>query len=196
MNARTIAPVRPGEQPRCIGTLVSAFADDPVARWVFSEPGRYLDYFPRVLQSFAAVALRDGTAWEVDGFSGTAVWLAPGQEPDEEGLASAVAEGVPGARQAEVFELLEQMAESHPRGPHWYLPFIGVEPARQGRGCGSALLSRMTRVCDQEGLPAYLEATRPANVALYRRHGFRPLGVLQAGDSPPLVRMERNPRLA
>jgi hypothetical protein len=77
MNARTIAPVRPGEQPRCIGTLVSAFADDPVARWVFSEPGRYLDYFPRVLKSFAAVALRDGTAWEVDGFSGTAVWLAP-----------------------------------------------------------------------------------------------------------------------
>jgi ribosomal protein S18 acetylase RimI-like enzyme len=87
------------------------------------------------------------------------------------------------------------MAESHPQGPHWHLPLIGVDPSRQGLGYGSALLVEMTRTRDREGLPLYLEATSPANVAFYRRHGFRPLGRLQARDPPPLVRMEREPRL-
>lgn len=196
MNAYTVSSVGPDAQPRCINTLVAAFAEDPVARWVFPDPGRYLEHFPRLVESFAQVSVRDGTAWEVGGFSGAAVWLAPGQEPDEEHLAAAVAEGVPAPRQPEVLELFERMSESHPQGPHWYLPLIGVEPRRQGRGCGSALLSRMTRVCDREGLPAYLEATHAANVALYERHGFHALGVLRAGSSPPMVRMLREPRPA
>lgn len=193
MNVRTIAPAGPDARPRCIATLVPAFADDPVARWVFPEPGQYLRYFPKIVGGFADVALKDGSAWEVDGFSGAAVWLAPGREPAEEALVEAVAEGVPRPRQAGVFDLFQRMAESHPEGPHWYLPLIGVEPARQGLGYGSSLLRSMSRVCDREGLPAYLEATSPANVALYRRHGFRPSGVLRSGDSPPLVRMERQP---
>jgi ribosomal protein S18 acetylase RimI-like enzyme len=40
-----------------------------------------------------------------------------------------------------VFTVLETMEGYHPSEPHWYLPLIGVEPARQGRGHGSALLS-------------------------------------------------------
>jgi GNAT superfamily N-acetyltransferase len=196
MNQRTIASVRLGEQDRCIGTLVDAFAEDPVARWLFPKSSGYLDHFPKLVNAFAEVAVSRGTAWEIDGFAGTAVWLAPGSEPDESALAEAVGEGVPEDRQPGVFELLDRMAEAHPPGPHWYLPLIGVEPRRQGLGYGSALLAEAARICDREGLAAYLEATSPGNVALYRCHGFRPLGLLQAEDSPPLVRMERKPRSA
>jgi GNAT superfamily N-acetyltransferase len=186
--------VCPGEQDRCVDTLVDAFADDPVARWLFPQSNQYLEHFPKLVNAFAEVAVSRGTAWEIDGFSGTAVWLAPGSEPDEVALAEAVGEGVPVDRQPGVFELLGRMAEAHPQGAHWYLPLIGVEPRRQGLGYGSALLAEVARICDRDGLPAYLEATSPGNVALYRRHGFRPLGSLQAADSPPLVRMERPPR--
>src|SRR5687767_6551887 len=42
-------------------------------------------------------------------------------------------------------------------------PFIGVEPARQGRGLGAALLRAQLAVCDQAGLPAYLESSNPRN---------------------------------
>jgi GNAT superfamily N-acetyltransferase len=194
MNKRTIASVRPGEQDRCVGTLVDAFADDPVARWLFPQSNQYVENFPKLVNAFATVAVSRGTAWEIDGFAGTAVWLAPGREPDEAALAEAVGEGVLADRKRGAFELLERMAEVHPQGPHWYLPLIGVEPRRQGLGYGSALLSEVARICDREGLPAYPEATSPSNVALYHRHGFRPLGSLQAGDSPPLIRMERPPR--
>ncbi len=196
MNERAIVPVAAGAQRRCVGTLIAAFADDPVARWLFPEPGQYLDHFPRLVGAFAEPALEAGTAFQVDGFAGAAVWLAPGQEPDEDALAEAIGQGVSAERQAAVLELLGRMAEAHPKEAHWYLPLIGVEPAYQGRGYGSALLSQVSKVCDREGLPAYLEATSPANVALYRRHGFRPLGLIQAQGSPPLVSMEREPGVA
>lgn len=38
------------------------------------------------------------------------------------------------------FAFLEQVGERHPTEPHWYLPFIGVDPVHQGREIGSALL--------------------------------------------------------
>ncbi len=39
-----------------------------------------------------------------------------------------------------LFALFEQMGGSHPAEPHWYLPFIGVDPAWQGAGYGSELM--------------------------------------------------------
>jgi len=47
--------------------------------------------------------------------------------------------------------------------------------------------------CDSDGLPAYLEATNPRNRDLYERHGFDVLDVIQAGSSPPMWAMLREP---
>jgi GNAT superfamily N-acetyltransferase len=88
------------------------------------------------------------------------------------------------------------MERKHPKRPeHWYLPVIGVAPEWQGRGFGQALLQPMLRQCDQEGVPAYLEASTPRNRALYERNGFRCVeeGVY-AKSAPPLWRMWREPR--
>lgn len=48
----------------------------------------------------------------------------------------------PPARQHpdDLLATFEQMAESHPREAHWYLPQIGVDPAAQGTGIGAALM--------------------------------------------------------
>lgn len=55
------------------------------------------------------------------------------------------------------------------------------------------LLRHALERCDQDQLPAYLEATSPMNRSLYGRHGFEEIGVIQAGASPPLWPMLRNP---
>ena len=60
----------------------------------------------------------------------------------------------------------------HPSDPHHYLMLLGVVPARQGTGVGSALLRAVLDIADAAGEPAYLEATTPQNRALYERHGF------------------------
>ena len=87
-----------------------------------------------------------------------------------------------------------QFEAHHPHGAHWYLPLIGVDPARQGHGYGSALLRHALARCDRDGVPAYLEATGPRNRALYERHGFAAVGTIRAGAWPPIWPMVRRPR--
>ena len=88
----------------------------------------------------------------------------------------------------------ELMGGFHPAEPHWYLPMIGVDPARQGRGLGSALLKHALALCDAERAPAYLESSNPKNVPLYERHGFEVVGEIKPGDFPGLTPMLRPAR--
>ena len=97
-------------------------------------------------------------------------------------------------RQGALFALAEQSRAFRPPEVHCYLQLIGVDPAHQGKGIGSALLSQILNDCDAQRLPAYLEATSPRNLPLYKRHGFEALGRIQVADSPPVVPMRRNPK--
>ena len=65
------------------------------------------------------------------------------------------------------------LESNHPAAPHYYLPFVGVEPEWQGRGLGTALMRPVLDRCDEEKMPAYLEASSPRNRVLYERHGFQ-----------------------
>ena len=86
--------------------------------------------------------------------------------------------------------------------PHLFLDQVDVDvvvtkaadPAKQGRGYGSALLRHALARCDRDRLPAYLESSNPVNVPLYQRHGFEVIGTIQQGSSPELVPMLRKPR--
>jgi hypothetical protein len=64
---------------------------------------------------------------------------------------------------------------------HWYLPMIGLDPVRQGRGYGSALLPPRVLQCHKDHLAGYLESSNPANIPLYERHRFVVLGTIQVG---------------
>ena len=59
-----------------------------------------------------------------------------------------------------------------PTEPHYYLEFLGHDPAHQGKGIGSALMQPVLDRCDEEGwrLPGELEGVeRPPSMP---RHGF------------------------
>ena len=60
----------------------------------------------------------------------------------------------------------------HPTEPHWHLAFLAVDPGHQSHGLGSALMEHTHRWLDQNGLPAYLEATNADNRRVYRRHDY------------------------
>jgi ribosomal protein S18 acetylase RimI-like enzyme len=181
------------DQDRAIGTVTSAFISDPIARWMIRDAHQYLTYFPRLVRAFAGGAFDSGTAHSVGAFSGVALWLPPGVNPDEEAMGALMEEAIPASEQEENFGFLDQMGDYHPTDQHWYLPMIGVDPARQGRGYGSALLRHGLQTCDAQGVPAYLEATSERNKLLYERHGFEAIGVIQSGSSPPMWPMLRKP---
>ena len=71
---------------------------------------------------------------------------------------------------------------------------IGVGPAKQGKGCGSALLKHALEGCDCDNRLAYLESSNPQNIPLYERHGFEVLDTISVRSSPPLFPMLRKPR--
>lgn len=62
-----------------------------------------------------------------------------------------------------------------------YLWFIGVDPARQHAGIGSALLRKVIDVTSRDGLPVYLETSVTENLPWYQRLGFTIYGSLDMG---------------
>lgn len=182
------------EQQAVIDVITLAFSTDPMARWAYPDPAIYLAAMPAAIRAFGGNGFAHGAAHLAGGGHAAAMWLPPGVEPDHERLAAITEEHVSGPRLEEMNGVFEQMAAHHPQEPCWYLPLIGVDPALQGRGYGSALLRYALERCDRDGVPAYLESSNPRNIPLYQRHGFEILGAIQAGSSPTVVPMLRQPR--
>jgi len=129
----------------------------------------------------------------VDGYAGVALWLPPGVHPDEDAMNSLLQLTSP-QMQKDGPAVFEQMARNHPKEPHWFLPFIAVDPMHQGKGHGSALMQHALVPCDRDHVLAYLESSNPKNIPLYERHGFELLSTIQVGTSPPIFPMLRKPR--
>ena len=72
-----------------------------------------------------------------------------------------------------LLSLLNETSKIHPKQPHYYLEWLGVDPQYQGQGLGSALLKTVLQKADQETIPTYLETAQPRNLPLYQRLGFR-----------------------
>jgi ribosomal protein S18 acetylase RimI-like enzyme len=81
----------------------------------------------------------------------------------------------------------------HPE-PCVVLSGIGVEPARQGRGLGSALLESGLGRADRDNVAVFLGTNTERNLPLYERHGFEVLGEEPVpGGGPPTWAMLRRP---
>jgi ribosomal protein S18 acetylase RimI-like enzyme len=194
MSTARVRSATPVDEQATIDTVVLAFAADPVARWCWPDARQYLAAMPDFARAFGGRAFAHDAAHCTDDCAGAALWLPPDVHPDQTAIGAVLERTAPAALLADLDAVLERMAVFHPDGPHWYLPLIGVDPAHQGKGYGSALLAHALAKCDRDRLPAYLESTNPRNVSLYKRHGFEVLGTIQVGHSPPLTPMLRKAR--
>ena len=186
--------IQSDEQKAVIDVITLAFSSDPVARWAMPDPVKYLAVMPDIARAFGGNGFAQGTAHLVEHGLAAAMWLPPGTQPDSERLGALIEQHVPKDRLADMMQVFEQMDTHHPSEPCWYLPLIGVDPASQGLGYGSALLRHALDRCDRDGVAAYLESSNPRNIPLYQRHGFDIIGSIQSGASPTLVPMLRRPR--
>jgi GNAT superfamily N-acetyltransferase len=183
--------IEPRETERAIDTIVLAFVADPVERWMYPRATDYLRHFSAFVEAFAGAAIADGTAWMLEDFAAVALWLAPGRGPDDDAIVSVLAGSVAADRQADLFGVLEEMEAAHPTFPHWYLPWLAVDPARQRDGLGAHLLEQGLRRVDSDAVPAYLETPDPRTVPFYERHGFEVTAEARAGGCPPVTGMLR-----
>lgn len=191
MTSIAVRSATRAEESAISALITLAFVNDPMARWSLADAWSYLAVMPDMIRAFGAAAYDHGSADMGEDFSGAALWLPPGVEPDVETLDRLIRENADAMILPDVEAIFEAMADHHPEYPHWYLPLIGVDPARQGRGTGDALMRHALERCDRDGVPAYLESSNPRNISLYQRHGFEILGTIQVGSSPVLTPMLR-----
>ncbi len=199
------APVRdrsprraaPEDVERLAVALAAAFEDDPVFAWLMPDESKRLRRLGRFFKlELQHVVLPHGEAWTFDETVGGSLELPP--HSWKMPIGTQLAHGptfarVFGARLPHATALITLMERRHVRKPHYYIPYVGVAPASQGCGLGTALLAPTLARCDSEGLPAYLEATSERNAALYERLGFATISELRLGGSPPLWPMLRPP---
>jgi ribosomal protein S18 acetylase RimI-like enzyme len=184
-----------------VQTLTDAFAVDPHFDW-FMKPGDGRAAARRGLfrMLIGQEGLTNGRVDRPAGGGAAAVWMASEQLTPmpllaELRAAPAVLRMTGLARLGRLMAIRADMDRHHPMDrPHAYLWFLGVAPAAQGRGVGSALLRAANARNDAAGLPAYLETGTTRNVALYERHGFKVLSEHKARpDAPNMWSMWREP---
>jgi ribosomal protein S18 acetylase RimI-like enzyme len=179
--------------PRLKAVLAEAFFEDPIFAWLIPDDAkrrvRLRRYFGIELRY---MALPRGRVWTTGDLIGAALSTPPGRwrVPLHATLLEGTAFGIGVPRAARLGATMEWR---HVRERHYYVRDIGVLPEAQGRGLGSRLMRPTLDRCDQEGLPAYLEASSERSAALYERLGFELRSELRVAGSPPLRLMLRPP---
>lgn len=184
-----------GEIARLSATLADAMAADPIYRWLIPG-GRRLD---RRLRRLFAVELEHyvfpgGRVFTTDDVRGVSLELPP----DGWGMVVPLSGAVGflrafGTRLPRASRLQRFFERNHLQEPHYYVRALGVATCFQGQGLGTALLRCTLERCDEEGMPAYLEASTERSAALYERLGFVHLGELTVPDGPRFWPMHRPP---
>ncbi|MBJ7353788.1 MAG: GNAT family N-acetyltransferase [Thermoleophilaceae bacterium] len=202
MSAARLATA--ADVPQLARALARAFADDPVAAW--SCPPASLR--PYVLERFHGARLRQlldrGEVWTTDELASAALWAQPGEwkttAREDLELASALFQRRSLARPSVLMRSpmvgigLTSVERKHPAQPqHWYLAVVGTDPAAQGRGLGSKVLSPILEQCDRDGVAAYLESSKETNLDYYARHGFRVTQEHRLPRGPTVWAMWRDP---
>ena len=174
--------------------LARAFQEDPVFAWLFpSTEGRarrMVRFFRHALVYEALYFNAVEVACMGPRIVGGTAWYPPGHPlPPVSRQLLALPGNVMafGRRLGAAQAYTKACMDVHPRPPHWYLNFVGVEPELQGQGIGATLIGEHLQRCDRHGLPAYLESSTPRNRRLYQHLGFQPTGVPPLPPGAPAV---------
>jgi len=178
--------------------LARAFQDDPAWSWVFPSASRRAALLPWLFQMGFEVT--EAEIWSTDDpLRGIARWLPPGRPSVHVGpmLRALVATPLRVREATSRFfaygRAVEAMRTEAVPEPHWYLAGIGVEPALQRQGIGSALIMPGLEAASAAGFPAALLTNSDRNLSFYRRHGFEVVHEGRTPEDGPRAWMMRRP---
>jgi ribosomal protein S18 acetylase RimI-like enzyme len=167
--------------------LARAFIDDPAWIWLFPDDRRRARLLPWLFRAGFDVTTAD--VWTTAGpVLGAARWLPPGRPPLRVGPTLRALVSTPlrlGSATGRFFaygRAVENMRLRTAPGPHWYLAGIGVEPAMQRRGIGSALLRPGIDGSGRDRVPSVLLTNNERNIPFYERFGFE---IVSQDETPP-----------
>ncbi|MGW1994921.1 GNAT family N-acetyltransferase [Embleya sp. NPDC001921] len=179
----------PAERTQVIASLVAAFTDDPVLRYLFPDknyPAHAATFFGRLFDK----RVHKKTIWTVGHGSSVAIWEPPAtdDDPSSESWHSPL----PDDALARVHAYDGAVHNALPTEPFWYLGVLGTHPEHAGRRWGHTVMKAGLRRAAEDDLPAVLETGNPANVEVYRRAGWEISATVT--EPLPIWIMRRTPR--
>jgi ribosomal protein S18 acetylase RimI-like enzyme len=187
--------------------LARAFHDDPGFVWLFPDERKRVRRASWLCWQLVRYGLRHGRVYSTSADPlGAAIWL-PGDARFTLGFWRMLRAGLYqapfwlGPKAVARLLRLTDLFESHHRrsmaADHFYLFFLGVEPALQGKGLGGALIAPVLAEADAQERPCYLETMKERNLHFYRRAGFEVVAEADAAPGGPRFwTMRREPQRA
>lgn len=185
-----IAVAQPQDIDQAVDCLVSAFASDPITRFLLQAgqdyPSRLRLFFSLLMRARIALGMPVLLSNDASAIRGAAMGYTTARPEWPPAISDGWAElekGVPGFN--ERMSVYDRIAEScKPQAPHYYLGAIGVHPDMHGLGIGARLLASFCALSesDPESSGVYLETANPGNVRFYERAGFSTSGEGKIGD--------------
>jgi GNAT superfamily N-acetyltransferase len=159
----------------CVGMLSDAFVTNPLHLSAFG-PGRMdqnrLFFRIGLRHMFIGRSVVAFDGGHLCGYMHFNPW--PNCLPAPEEIPTAIAtlltplgEAIP-----QVIRWFSRWCHLHPDEPHVHLGPIGVAPAMQKQGVGSALMRHYVEHLERSKAAGYLETDRPENVEFYKKFGF------------------------
>ena len=185
------------------GLLGRAFVDYNLMVYACANERRRLRATTILYSGMTWDCLVRGEVYTTSDGAGVAAWLAPGtpistffQQARAGLLRLPMAFGLRGFMKLLAYdEVGRRLHHQYAPEPHWYLAVIAVDPAKQGQGLGSRLMSPILARADDSGVSCWLDTHQEMNVRLYERHGFE---IVERADIPghplPVYGMLRRPR--
>lgn len=183
----TIRKALASETAQVSRTVMRAFWDDPVMRWLIPDDAEFESSHQLMFASWVRHWLSLETIWVTDDIVGFAGWEPPPSSEAQARLLNKVGNDVdelktellPGENLVHPTDRLERirvlrsvMDENVPEHEYWHLNLLGTHPDWQRQGIGRRLMQPGFAEADRAGFPCYLETESMENVAYYRHHGF------------------------
>jgi GNAT superfamily N-acetyltransferase len=159
----------------CVALLADAFVTNPlhVSAFGSGRSDRNRLFFRiglrRMFIGNSFVALADGAVAGYVHFNASPRCLPA---PEEIPIAMATVLQPLGESIPQLIRWFTRWCRLDPDEPHLHLGPIGVAPAKQGQGIGTALMRHYLEHLDRENAAGYLETDRRENVEFYGKFGF------------------------
>lgn len=168
-----------------IDLLQVAFEDNQSVNYIVKQDQKSRDRKARLMEYAYTTCERYGKIINTEDGYGCALVLFPDQKKFS--LQSLFLDlklilGVTGL--SRLFKILkrEQLINAqHPHKRIYYLWFIAVDPAHQGKGLGTALLRKLIADANSMQRPFYLETSTLKNIPWYEKNGFQVFHELDIG---------------
>jgi GNAT superfamily N-acetyltransferase len=179
-SEKSVTRLADSQMKRFGQVLSEAFYNEPNFTYILPNATVRRAALPWFFGVFVArIGLHYGEVYTTETTDGGAIWQSPGSKVTFAGALQAGMLAMPfkfgwgGLRRSmNLGGYLDQVRWQSVPGRHWYLMALGVDPSKQGKGIGGALIQPVLSRADADGLPCYLETFKDRNLRFYEKHGF------------------------